>query len=117
MAAAANVLGHFPRRDALERFNPVFGMAVRASGCITHAVSHTRLQGGQVLLRKLKVFQDDPWLLSATLPHEPSIRGDVMEPVRQLRDPALFEADGRSYLLYSVAGESGIAIAELFWHR
>jgi hypothetical protein len=32
----------------------------------------------------------------------------------QLRDPAIFEDDdGRTYLLYSVAGESGIAIAEL----
>jgi hypothetical protein len=31
-----------------------------------------------------------------------------------LRDPAIFEdADGRVYLLYSVAGESGIGIAEL----
>jgi len=39
-----------------------------------------------------------------------------MEQVRQLRDPALLETDGRTYLLYSVAGESGIAIAELFWH-
>ena len=33
--------------------------------------------------------------------------------VNQLRDPAIFEEDGRIYLLYSVAGESGIAIAEL----
>jgi beta-xylosidase len=31
-----------------------------------------------------------------------------------LRDPAIFEdTDGRVYLLYSVAGESGIGIAEL----
>jgi hypothetical protein len=52
----------------------------------------------------------------ANLPHEPSVRGYAMEGVRQLRDPALFETDGRTYLLYSVAGESGIAIAELFWH-
>ncbi len=52
----------------------------------------------------------------ADLPHEPSVRGDVMDRVRQLRDPALFETEGRAYLLYSVAGESGIAIAELFWH-
>ncbi|MFH1747720.1 MAG: hypothetical protein ABIG44_11850 [Planctomycetota bacterium] len=37
---------------------------------ITSAVSHTRLQGQRVLLRKLEVFQADPWLLSATLPHE-----------------------------------------------
>ena len=29
-----------------------------------------------------------------------------------LRDPAIFVEDGRVYLLYSVAGESGIAIAE-----
>jgi hypothetical protein len=30
-----------------------------------------------------------------------------------LRDPAIFEEDGRLYLLYSVAGESGIGIAEM----
>ena len=33
--------------------------------------------------------------------------------VNQLGDPAIFEEDGRIYLLYAVAGESGIAIAEL----
>jgi len=51
----------------------------------------------------------------ANLPHEPSVRGDAMGPVRQLRDPALFERQGHSYLLYSVAGESGIAISEIDW--
>ena len=31
-----------------------------------------------------------------------------------LRDPGIFvNADGRAYLLYSVAGESGVGIAEL----
>jgi hypothetical protein len=31
-----------------------------------------------------------------------------------LRDPGIFvDADGQAYLLYSVAGESGIGIAEL----
>jgi hypothetical protein len=33
--------------------------------------------------------------------------------VRQLRDPGVFEEAGKTYLLYSVGGESGIAIAEL----
>jgi hypothetical protein len=33
--------------------------------------------------------------------------------VRQLRDPAIFREGKKTYLLYSVAGESGIAIAEL----
>jgi hypothetical protein len=51
----------------------------------------------------------------ANLPLEPSDRGFVTEPVRQLRDPAIFVEEGHTYLLYSVAGESGIAIAELHW--
>lgn len=42
-----------------------------------------------------------------------SVRGLAVEPVRELRDPAIFEKDGESYLLYSVAGEHGIAIARL----
>ena len=44
---------------------------------------------------------------------EPSRRGPILEPVHQLRDPGIFEEDGKTYLLYSVAGERGIAIAEL----
>jgi hypothetical protein len=47
------------------------------------------------------------------LPLEPSWRGLVMGPVRQLRDPAIYRENGRTYRLYSVAGEYGIAIAEL----
>jgi len=43
----------------------------------------------------------------------PSKRGTVVEPVHQVRDPCIFEGDGITYLLYSVAGEQGIAIAEL----
>lgn len=53
-----------------------------------------------------------PWE-GGDLPLEPSRRGLVYGPVRQLRDPAIFAEDGRTYLLYAVAGESGIAIAEL----
>jgi hypothetical protein len=49
----------------------------------------------------------------ATLPLDPSKNGAIMTPVRQLRDPAIFAEDGRRYLLYAVAGEQGIAIAEL----
>jgi hypothetical protein len=47
------------------------------------------------------------------LPLLPSRFGAIHGPARQLRDPALFEDDGRWYLVYSVAGESGLAIAEL----
>ena len=49
----------------------------------------------------------------AALPLKPSLRGLTKVSVRQLRDPAIYEEDGRVYLLYSVAGEDGIAIARL----
>jgi hypothetical protein len=39
--------------------------------------------------------------------------GAVHKPVHELRDPAIFEEDGRLWLVYSVAGESGLALAEL----
>ncbi|MEW6251719.1 MAG: tetratricopeptide repeat protein [Planctomycetota bacterium] len=44
--------------------------AATGTSGITFAVSRTRVQGATVLLRKLDVFQTDPWLLSSTLPHE-----------------------------------------------
>lgn len=43
----------------------------------------------------------------------PSVRGLAQEPMRELRDPAVFEEGGATYLLYAVAGESGIAVARL----
>ncbi len=53
-----------------------------------------------------------PWE-GADLPVEPSRGGAINVPVNQLRDPAIFEENGRVYLLYSVAGERGIALAEV----
>jgi hypothetical protein len=47
------------------------------------------------------------------LPEAPSAVGDIAPPVRQIRDPAILEDDGRTYLFYSTCGEQGIAVAEL----
>ena len=49
------------------------------------------------------------------MPLRPSRRGMAPEPVRELRDPAIFEEEDRTYMLYSVAGERGIALAELVY--
>jgi hypothetical protein len=49
----------------------------------------------------------------ANCPLVASVRGSVHKRVRQLRDPAVYEENGSVYLLYAVAGESGIAIAQL----
>ena len=49
----------------------------------------------------------------ADAPLEPSVRSVAYGHVNQLRDPAIFQEGNQTYLLYSVAGESGIGIAEL----
>lgn len=53
-----------------------------------------------------------PWE-GANAPIEPSVRSTAYGRVNQLRDPALFSENGAVYLLYSVAGESGIAVARV----
>ena len=49
----------------------------------------------------------------ANAPLEPSIRSTAYGHVNQLRDPAVYQEGNDTYLLYAVAGESGIAIAKL----
>lgn len=49
----------------------------------------------------------------AEAPLVPSVRSTAYGAVNQLRDPAIFGDEERIYLLYAVAGESGIAIAEI----
>ena len=55
---------------------------------------------------------EEPWEGSEE-PVESSVRGAIETRVNQLRDPALYEEDGNLWLLYSVAGEYGIAIGTL----
>lgn len=50
---------------------------------------------------------------SADRPNAPSVGGAAPGRARRLRDPVVYEEGGRTYLLYSIAGESGIAAAEL----
>lgn len=49
----------------------------------------------------------------ADRPVEASRPDDAPGRVRQLRDPAVFQEGRRTYLLYSIAGENGLAMAEL----
>jgi hypothetical protein len=50
----------------------------------------------------------------ADLPAEPSVMGAVHTRVCELRDPCVFEvADGRTFLFYVGAGESGIGVASI----
>jgi hypothetical protein len=61
----------------------------------------------------VEVLRPDAAYECANLPDAPSVAGDVKGAVRQLRDPAVFEENGRIYLYYSFCGEQGIAGAEV----
>jgi len=62
----------------------------------------------------IEVLRPDRIWEGSDAPLVPSVRSTAYGQVNQLRDPAIFEENGRVYLLYAVAGESGIAIAEVF---
>ena len=47
------------------------------------------------------------------LAHSSSVRGEVEKTVRQLRDPYLYEENGKVYLFYTGGGERAIGIIEL----
>jgi hypothetical protein len=47
------------------------------------------------------------------LPVAPSEGGDIAVPARQIRDPFLFEEDGRAHVFYAACGEQAIAAATL----
>ncbi len=53
-----------------------------------------------------------PWE-GADEPVVPSVRGAKHQPVNEVRDPYVFEEAGQSWLLYTVAGEQGIALARI----
>jgi hypothetical protein len=53
-----------------------------------------------------------PWE-GTDLPVAPSRAGAVKGREHALRDPAIFREDGRCFLVYSVAGETGLALAEV----
>jgi hypothetical protein len=63
----------------------------------------------------VEIFRPERVWEGAEAPLVPSIRSTAYGQVNQLRDPAIFEEDGHVYLLYAVAGESGIAIAEMLF--
>ena len=60
----------------------------------------------------LEVLRPELPYEGTAFPNAPSKKGGAIN-VQQLRDPGIFEEEGNLYLLYSVAGEMGIAIAHL----
>ena len=61
----------------------------------------------------IEVLQPETDYECVSLPLVPSEAGDIEGRARQVRDPAVFEENGRVWLFYSICGEQGIAAAEL----
>lgn len=63
--------------------------------------------------RFVEVLRTETDYEGANEPLFPSSGGASHDPVHQVRDPYIYVEDGRRYLVYSVAGEKGLGIAEL----
>jgi hypothetical protein len=61
----------------------------------------------------LEVLRPEHAWEGANAPLVPSVRSVAYGAVNQLRDPALYVEGEFTYLLYAVAGESGIGIAQI----
>lgn len=80
---------------------------LRAAIDLTAAENDYRAQPPETLLTP-----EHDWE-GALLAAQPSRAGPAHSAENGLRDPAIFEQNGRSYLLYATAGEQGIAIAQI----
>jgi len=65
------------------------------------------------LSEPVEVLRPDASWEGGDLTVEPSLRTEITVRKRQLRDPAIFQDRNRIYLLYAVAGEHALAMAEL----
>jgi hypothetical protein len=63
--------------------------------------------------RPVPVLRPETEYEGANLPLAPSRRGWAPEPVHETRDPGIYCEGDRTYLLYSIAGERGIGMAEI----
>ena len=107
-----------PRHVALQRVGNRLGVYYTNIGDAPERILRCRLElSGDWKSWKAsapeEVLRPETEWEGARLPLKESVAGAMKGRENALRDPAIFVEDGRVYLLYSVAGESGLAIAEL----
>lgn len=108
------------RHFAVLDFGPALDVFYSVRGDEPERILVSRIEGGpdwsawRASPARL-VLEPETEYEGADLPVEPSAKGRAQGRVRQLRDPCIYREHGRVYLLYSIAGESGIAIAEIVY--
>ena len=110
------VVHHFDEEQAracLETMIEVVSSEV-VQGCVANALPHPIALNGVNLLRALFAAAcRSKYPTYQTLIRGHSWRENIQSYIRALRDPAIFKDGQKTYLLYAVAGESGIGIAEI----
>ena len=115
---AASRRGNRPRHVAVQKSDGLLRVYYTRKGDAPERIVHGtidlardwrqwKVEGATELLRPATDFE------GADLPVRPSRSGPVKGRENALRDPAIFDEDGRTWLLYAVAGESGISLAEI----
>ena len=107
--------GHGAVLRLADRLHVFYSPAGKGPSNILHAeLDLTRHWTDWTLRDPATVLEPELEWEGADLPAEPSIMGAADRRVRELRDPGVFEdADGKIYLLYCGAGESGIGLAAI----
>jgi hypothetical protein len=107
------------RHVALQRAGDGFLVYYTRIGDRPESILRARVDPGDADLRTWRkgrvervLSPEEDWE-GARLPLQASRAGAAPGRENGVRDPAIFIEDGHVYLLYSVAGESGIAIADL----
>lgn len=118
-----------PKNPRYSRRGSVRHVAVDLMGGAAY-VYFSRIGDRPERIIRARISLDGPWLKwrakefkeivrpefaweGSTLPLRRSRAGRARGSVRELRDPCIFGDNGAKYLLYSIAGEQGIAIAEI----
>ena len=100
--------------DTLYLFYSVTGEAPERIYCRRIDMKQDWREWGSTMSAPVTVLKPETEYEGADLPLIPSESGGAKGRRNELRDPAIFTEDGRTYLVYSVAGENGLALAELF---
>ena len=106
--------GHLLEGDTLYLFYSVTGEAPERIYCSRLDLSRDWTQWEKTMSPPVTVLKPETAYEGADLPLVPSEVGGAKGRRNELRDPCIFSENGRIYMVYTVAGESGLAIAELF---
>jgi len=127
----------YESEDGLSDFKPVFNLIPNMRHCATWVnndylyVFYTAVGDTpeSIMMYKIKLDKDiEKWEIVDTeyilkpefdweggnLPLQPSKFGASLWPVNEVRDPCIFEDDDNLYLLYTIAGEFGVALSKLY---